>query len=900
MSVRNLEHLFRPASVAVIGASNRPHSVGHTVMHNLLQGGFAGPVVPVNPKHEAVAGVLTYPDVASLPLTPDLAVICTPAAMVPGLVAELGARGTKAVVVLTAGLARVKDETGRTLQDAMLEAARPNLLRILGPNCLGLLVPGMGLNASFAHTDAKEGKVSVIHQSGALCTALLDWARSRDIGFSHFISLGDGADVDFGDVLDYLGGDPTTHAIMLYIESVRHARKFMSAARAAARNKPVLVIKAGRFAEGARAAASHTGALAGADDVFDAAIRRAGMLRVFETDEMFDAVETLARARPLRGDRLAILTNGGGPGVMATDALIGDGGRLAELSAETMASLDDVLPAFWSHGNPVDIIGDARAERYASALNILLAAPEVDAVLVMHAPTAVASSEEAARAVVAASEDTPGKSNMLTCWLGRDAVEAARRTFNEAGIPTYETPGKAVRAFLHMVHYRHNQEILMETPPSVPTEFAPLITTAQGIIESALADGRSLLSEAESKELLAAYGVPVVETRIASSPEEAMRLADELGYPVALKILSPDISHKSDVGGVGLDLETSEAVQTAARAMTARVSRLAPEARITGFTVQRMARRPSAHELIVGAALDPIFGPVLLFGQGGTAVEVIGDRAMALPPLNMNLARELISRTRVSRLLAGYRDRPAADLDAICLTLIQISQMVVDIPEVAELDINPLLADENGVLALDARVRVERAAAPGPARLAIRPYPKELEESIALESGRRVFVRPIRPEDEPEHKELLSRLTTDDIHFRFFGLVREMPHSQMARFTQIDYDREMAFIAKPTDGVDSDETLGVVRTVTDPNNERAEFAIVVRSDLKGQGLGRALLEKMIRYCRGRQTGEVMGEVLPDNAPMLGLARRFGFKSRMLPDGDAVEVRLNLRETDGDG
>ena len=510
--------------MAVIDASNRPHSVGHTVMHNLLQGGFAGPVMPVNPKYEAVAGVRTYPDVGSLPLTPDLAVICTPAMMVPGLIAELGARGTKAVAMLTAGLTREKDDAGRTLQDAMLEAARPNLLRIVGPNCIGLLVPGIGLNASFAHTDAAQGKVSVVHQSGALCTALLDWARSRDIGFSHFVSLGDGADVDFGDVLDYLGGDPTTRAIMLYIESVRNARKFMSAARAAARDKPVLVIKAGRFAEGARAAAPHTGALAGADDLFDAAIRRAGMLRAFATDEMFDAVEMLARARPLRGDRLAILTNRGGPGVMATDAPIGGGGRLAELSGETMTRLDEVLPPFWSPGNPVDIIGDAGAERYASSLSILLAAPEVDAVLVMHAPTAVASSEAAARAVVAIAEEAAGKSNLLTSWLGRNAVEAARQRFDEAGIPTCETPGKAVRAFLHMVHYRRNQEILMETPPSAPTEFAPVIATARRIVDGALADGRSLLSEAESKALLAAYGEPVVETRIASSPEEAVRL----------------------------------------------------------------------------------------------------------------------------------------------------------------------------------------------------------------------------------------------------------------------------------------------------------------------------------------------------------------------------------------
>lgn len=892
MSVLNLDSLFRPSSIAVIGASNRPQSVGAVVMRNLLAGGFAGPVMPVNPSHDAVAGVWAYPNVAGLPVPPGLAILCTPAPTVPGLIAELGQRGTRAAIVLSAGLSREPQARGPS-QREMLEAARPHALRILGPNTLGLLAPGVGLNASFAHTGALPGRLAFIAQSGGLATAVLDWARSNGIGFSHFVSLGDMADIDFGDVLDYLGSDPETSAILLYIESIRDARKFMSAARAAARNKPVLAIKSGRVPEGARAAASHTGALAGADDVYHAAIRRAGMLRVFEVDELFDAVETLGRSRPVKGDRLAILTNGGGPGVIATDALVSGGGRLAEISEETLRRLDAAMPPYWSRGNPVDIAGDAPGERYAEALKALLDDPGVDAVLAMHVPTAIASSEEAAREVVRVAKGA--SRNVLTSWLGREAVAKARRLFADAGVPTYDTPDKAVRAFLHMVKYRRNQEMLMETPPSAPAEFTPVTSTARLVIQNALAEGRRVLTEPEAKAVLAAYGVPIVETHITSAAaEDAVGVAQRLGFPVALKVLSPDITHKSDVGGVALDLETPEAVAQAAAAMKARLAKLRPDARLTGFTVQRMARRPGAHELIAGASTDPVFGPVILFGQGGKAVEVIGDRAVGLPPLNMSLARDLISRTRVFQLLRGYRDQPAADLDAVCLTLLQISQLVIDIAEVVELDINPLFADDEGVLALDARIAVAPATASGAARLAIRPYPKQLEEWATLQSGRRVFMRPIRPEDEPAHYAFVSRLTPEDIRFRFFGLVREFPHSQMARFTQIDYNREMAFIAQAPDERGKPETLGVVRTVTDPDNRNAEFAIVVRSDLKGQGLGHALLEKMIRYCRDRGTREVVGQALSDNVAMLRLAETFGFKSRELPGENAVEVKLRLR------
>ena len=892
MSIRNLNYLFQPHSVAVIGASQRAHSVGATVLHNMIEGGFAGALFPVNPKYNTLAGHKVYARIGDLPAVPELAVICTPPATIPGLIGELGACGTKAAIVLTAGLGAIRDGQGNSLKQAMLAAAKPHLLRLLGPNCVGLLVPGMKLNASFAHTNALPGKIAFVSQSGALVTGVLDWATSRGIGFSKFISLGDSADVDFGDVLDYLASDADTHAILLYIEDIQHARKFMSAARAAARSKPVLVIKAGRAPEGAKAAASHTGALAGADDVYDAAIRRAGMLRVFSTEDLFDAVETLARARPLAGDRLTIMTNGGGPGVMATDALICSKGQLASLSDETRAKLDAILPATWSHGNPVDIIGDAPAERYLRTMEVLLQDSQSDAILFIHAPTAIVSSVDIANTIVPLIQKT--SRNVLACWLGGDAVAQARHIFAEAGIPAYDTPEEAVRGFMQIVQYRRNQNLLMEVPPSLPTDFIPDRAKAQAVIRDALASGRRMLSEPEAKTMLAAYGIPVVETRIAHTVEEAVQAAQQIGFPVAVKILSPDITHKTDVGGVVLDLETPDAVRAAATAMHKRLQELQPDARLQGFSVQAMARRPQAHELIVGVTTDPVFGPVILFGQGGIAVEVTADHAIGLPPLNMVLARELISRTRVAKLLAGYRDRPPADIDAICRTLIQVSHLVTDIAEIAELDINPLLADSHGVIALDARVRVTLPATviAGLDRLAIRPYPEELEERITWQ-GKPLLLRPIKPEDGAEHIAFFNALDPEDVRYRMFIRMRELLPSQLARFTQIDYDREMAFIATRTREDGKFETLGVARAVADADNITAEFAIIVRSDLKRQGLGRILMNKLIDYCRSRGTQQMEGEALSYNRPVLKLVSRLGFDIGSSPEAGTLFMRLDL-------
>ena len=910
MSIRNLEYLMRPASVAVIGASDRPGSVGATVWANLAAGGFSGPLWPVNRRRATVGGQRAYAHVDQLPAVPALAVICTPAATVPGLIAELGAAGCRAAVVLSSGLDAIGDE-GRSLRAAMLDAARPHLLRILGPNCVGLLVPGIGLNASFAPAAALPGRLAFVAQSGALVTAVLDWAAERRIGFSCFVSLGDGSDVDFGDLLDYLAADAGTDAILLYAESVRQARKFMSAARSAARAKPTLVVKAGRSLDAARAAFSHTGALAGADLVYDAALRRAGMLRVGTTAALFDAVATLGHpryARQLRGPRLAILTNGGGPGVMAVDALADGGGVLAALSADTIVRLDACLPATWSRANPVDIIGDAPAARYAAALDVLLAAPEIDAVLLIHAPTAIVGSDAIAATLLAPI----GRSErpVYCCWMGGASVAAARARFDGAGLAWFDTPEAAVGAHLQLSDYRRNQQLLMQVP-AAPAGADPQRQAAAALVEALLAAGdpaatASAVGAADTMALLALYGIAGVATRVAPDAAGAVAAARAIGYPVALKLISPEVSHKSEVGGVVLDLDSDAAVAAAAAAMAARLSQLRPQARLTGFSVQSMVRRGDAIELIAGIASDPVFGPVVLFGQGGVAVEAMADQSIGLPPLNRVLAADLISRTRVARLLAGFRQRPAADHDAIADVLIRLGQLAADLPAVLELDINPLLADAGGVLALDARMRLRRGGggaggAPGAVgvsgldRLAILPYPRQLERRVDSTLGP-LCIRPIRPEDGPAHVAFFGALTPQDIHMRMFGAVAALTPAQLARFTQIDYAREMALIAtrRRVDGAGAggDETLGVVRVAVDPDNIAGEFAIVVRSDLKGHGLGGLLFDCLLDYCRGRGLREVFGTTLPDNLAMQALARSRGFT--VAPDGEGeVGMRLVL-------
>ncbi len=898
MSIRHLDSLFDPRSVAVIGASERPGSVGTTVWRNLREAGFPGPRWAVNPKYSQLSGEPVFADIASLPEVPEMAVICTPPTTVVALIEALGARGTRAAIVLTAGL-------DPTQKQAMLDAARVHLLRILGPNSLGLLSPHAKLNASFAHVGAPTGGLAFVSQSGALVTAMLDWAHGRGIGFSHFISLGEHADVDFGDMLDWLASDGCTRSILLYIEAIEAPRKFMSAARAAARNKPVLVVKAGRSPQGQAAAASHTGALAGSDLVYDAAIRRAGMLRVDTLQDLFVAAETLAHfvaAQTLPHpsvpaaidtlERLTIVTNGGGAGVMAADAAALAGVTLAPLTAATRGQLDTVLPPNWSRGNPVDIIGDAPVERYVQTLRTLLADRDSGTLLFMHAPTAIVPSADIAAALVPVVQAVPGR--VLGCWLGGPALQAARESFHAAGIPSYDTPEQAVHAFSLLMTYRANQVQLMQAPPARAAQAAIEIERVREIVDTVLAQGRELLTEPEAKAVLTACGVPVVGTRVVgASADAAVHAADEIGYPVVLKILSPQISHKSDVGGVALDIEDAAELRDAAGAMCKRVARLRPEATIAGFTVQAMVRRPQALELIVGASVDALFGPVLLFGQGGTAVEVVADRAVALPPLNAPLAQALIARTRVARLLAGWRDVPPADTAAVVGVLTAVSQLLAEEPRIAELDINPLLADAAGVIALDARVRVSAAAPGGAANFAIRPYPSELVETVEWQ-GRPLTLRPIRPEDEAEHLAFLERLDPVDIRMRIFYSRRSIERSELARLTQIDYEREMAFIASAALPDGGEETLGVARATCDPDNRNAEFGIVVRSDLKGGGLGGRLMTKLIAHLCARGTQRLVASVLRENERMLALARGLGFEfDAEQPDTQTWRIHLNL-------
>ena len=869
MSIRHLDQLFDPASVAVIGASQRPASVGGIVWRNLHAGGFKGRIFAVNPKYGEFDGVPVFARVAELPEVPDLAVICTPAAVVPGLIAELGALGTRAAIVLSAGL-------GPAEKQAMRDAARPHLLRILGPNCIGMLSPHTRLNASFSHIDALPGELAFVTQSGALMTAMLDWARSRHIGFSHLVSLGEHVDVDFGDLLDYLSTDVRTRAILLYIESVEAVRKFMSAARGAARNKLVIVVKSGRSTQGQRAAASHTGALAGSDLVYDAAIARAGMLRVDTLQQLFLAAETLARFRDNPGEQLAILTNGGGAGVMAADHAARLGVELCELDPATVARLDAQMPANWSRSNPVDIIGDAPAERYVQALAALNADPGAGAVLFMHAPTAIVPSADIARALVPLASQSPPR--VLGCWMGGESVEEARQIFQTAGIAGYATPEEAVRAFSMLTTYRRNQAQLIEAAPARLPGVADVDTeVVSRLVRQVLESGRDMLTEPEAKMVLAACGIPVVATQsVGADPTEAARAASSIGFPVVLKILSKDISHKSDVGGVVLDLSGADDVERSAAAMLERVRRLQPAARIEGFAVQAMIRRAHAQELIVGASIDSVFGPVILFGQGGTAVEVLADRAIALPPLNLPLARALVARTRVAKLLSGFRDTPAADEAAVYSVLIAVSQLLADVPQIAELDINPLIVNHEGVIALDARIRLSAAEPAGALNFAIRPYPAHLVESLPWK-GRTLTLRPIRPEDEEQHLEFLAHLDPEDVRQRVFYSRRSIERSELARLTQIDYAREMAFIAVAPGPDGREQTLGVVRATADPDNCEAEFGIIVRSELKGEGLGELLLAKLIETLRDQGTRMLVADVLPENIRMLELARALGFR-----------------------
>ncbi|HVX62744.1 MAG TPA: bifunctional acetate--CoA ligase family protein/GNAT family N-acetyltransferase [Pirellulales bacterium] len=894
MAIRNLEKIFRPHRVAIVGASDQQGKVGFTLLRNMITAGFAGVVYPVNAKRDSVQGIQAYASVADLPHPVDLAVICTPAATAPQVIRQCGEAGTRGAVIISAGFREVGEE-GRALERQVREeAARFDGFRIIGPNCLGVIVPATGLNASFAAATPQPGHVAFLSQSGALCTSVLDWALEEEIGFSHFVSIGNMLDVGVGDLIDYFGADPSTESIVLYVESITEARQFMSAARAFARRKPIVVYKAGRFAQSAKAAASHTGAMAGVDAVYDAAFQRAGAVRVTEVDDLFDCAELLGRKRIPKGPRLAIVTNAGGPGVMATDALLDRHGMLAALPDALIARLDSVLPAYWSHGNPVDILGDAPPERFGQALECLLAEPTIDAVMTILTPQAMTDPTAAAKAVAEAAARS--QKPVLAVWMGGKMVHEGVQILNRFGVPTYQTPEHAVRSFMYLVSYARNLETLYETPRDVPLTFKVDRSAARSQFDKLAAKEQPILSEEDSKNLLEAYGIPVTRPIPAATPAEAVAVARDIGYPVVLKIASPDITHKTDVGGVALNLAGDAEVEAAFSRMVKSAKQKRPEARIEGVTVQPMVVAADGVELIVGAKQDPVFGAVLLAGMGGVAAELFQDRALGLPPLNERLARGMLESLRSWPLMNGYRGRPAVQVDRLVEILMRLSYLAADFPEIVEFDINPLLATPERVLALDARIVVDRERIGRPVRpfshLAIRPYPEEYVRQTALPDGTRVLMRPIKPEDEPLWHELLACCSPETISSRFRYMLKQTTHEMATRFCFLDYDRELAIVAE-LEHEGKKRLAGVVRLAADPDHLEAEYAVLVADPWQNRGLGSLLTDYCLEIARDWKIRKVFAETSPANTRMLSIFKRRGFALDYSGAPDAVAARLNL-------
>ncbi len=901
MSTYHLDRLFEPRAIALVGASARSGSLGAAVLANLRRAQPQAQLHLVNPHETSIDDLSCHMRLSDLPGPLDLVVIATPPATIPALIEEACALGVSVAVIITAGLGHGAGSIAETIH----QTARRSGLRLVGANCIGVVSPRVGLDASFLSRPVKAGKLALVSQSGAIVAALAEWAFDNHVGFSGIVSLGDQIDVDFGDCLDYFALDNSTQAILLYIEAVSDARKFMSAARAAARTKPVIVIKGGRHKAGAKAALSHTGALAGSDAVYNAAFHRAGLLRVIDLEELFAAAETLAHRQPIHGERIAILTNGGGIGVLAVDRLIDLGGNLATLTEATLARLDALLPKTWSRANPVDIIGDADAARYESSLQCLLGSDELDAILVMNCPTALASSTDTAQAVAramttarqAAKNSLRPAKPVVAVWLGEEAKWAP--VFEQAGIAHFHNDVDAVRGLMHLVNYKRSQEALLATPPSIPADFVPDTAGAQAVIAAALARGTTWLDPVEATKVLEAYAIPVAGSYKAQDLQAVLDVAATLFKQhdvLVMKILSPQISHKSDVGGVRLGLRTQQAVGAAFAEMLQTVARHRPDASLEGVILQPMIERPGALELIAGLADDPTFGPVILFGHGGTAVEAVNDKALALPPLDMRLAHDLMADTRIARLMAGYRDVPPVQSDAVALLLVKLSQLSADLPEIRELDLNPVLADAEGVIAVDARV-VIAPLAEGPsrdfanARFAIRPYPRQWERDIILPNGQALHLRPLRTDDVPLYEEFFRRVTRDDLRRRFFAAMSSVSPAMIARLTQIDYGRTMAFLALDAKG---GALLGVVRLQTDANGEHGEFAILVRSDAKGEGLGWALMQHCIAFARAEGLATIDGQVLTTNRAMLKMCAEIGFvieADPVAPEVSNVTLRL---------
>jgi len=860
--MNKLQKLFKPNSVAVIGASQKALRAGQIVMRNLLQSGFGGAIMPVTPKYKSVSGVIAYPNIASLPYTPDIAILCTNVARNKKLLKELDERGTEFAIVIS--------DDAENIDVADLN------IRVIGPNSLGVILPWHNFNCSFSPVAALPGKIAFISQSAAVCTTVLDWANDKNIGFSSFISIGQGQDVDFAELLDYLSMDAKTEAILLYVDTIKDARRFMSAARAASRNRRILVLKAGKSIQARTLGDQDVDSL---DVIYDSAIRRTGMLRVGNTHELFAAVETLTHSVPLRGERLAIITNGGGPAVMAVDTLLERGGKLASLDEVSADHLSKVLPTNWRGVNPIDLAGDATKKRYVDTINTLMNNDCTDAILIMHSPSAVSDSLETAHAVIEAIQAHPRHKhfNILTNWSGEQTSREARLAFTQAGIPTYRTPESAVVAYMHLVEYRRNQKQLMETPTTAEPLHSGSVNSAREWAREQLLDKNTVtLDTHQSSPLFEQFGFHILPTWIASEVTEAVHMAENIGYPVAVKLRSPDIPHKSDVHGVALNLRNSQEVSSAAQAILDTAKLSYPAANLQGLLVQGMAKLGSAEELRISIAVDKVFGPVILLGQGGSDWNITQDAVAALPPLNMNLARYLIVIALKSGKVRLQKHKDALDITELSKFLVRISQMAVELPEIERLDIHPVLVSGSDLTIIDADVTLKQYKGDAQERLAIRPFPAEFVETVTLRDGQPILLRPILPEDEPIHAEFINSVSKEDLYNRFFSDVGEFNHEALANLTQIDYDREMAFVAVAFDE-NGPSIIGVARALITPDNSDAEFAILVRSDLKGKGLGKVLMQKIITYCQAKGTKQMSGMTMPTNRGMLSLAQSLGFE-----------------------
>lgn len=895
MAIKKLDSIFKPKRIALIGVSNNPDSVGGITLRNLVGGGFNGVVYPVNPKREAVFGIPCYPDVKSLPKTPDLAVIMTAAKWVPQLVRECGEAGVHGLIIMSAGFKEAGEE-GKALE-AQVKAEKSKFpdMRVIGPNCLGILVPGLNMNVSFADGMPKKGHVAFISQSGALCTSVLDWAYDTNIGFSYFVSIGNSMDVNFGDLIDYFGQDPNTKSIVLYVESLSNARTFMSAARAFSREKPIIVYKSGRFPESAAAAASHTGALASEDSIYDAVFRRAGLARVNDFGNIFDFTDLVGRRRIPKGNRLAIVTNAGGPGVMATDSLISWGGKLVELSEETMQKLNDYLPPFWSHGNPIDVLGDATPERFAKSTEIVLEDENVDAVLVLLTPQAMTAPTETAEAIAELAAKT--SKSIMAAWLGGASMRKGVQVFNQAGIPSYQAPEQAIRAFMTLSHYSKNLEMLYETPREVPVSFEYDRNELREKYLKNIFPKARILNEDDSKMLVNDYGIDTTHPTPAETEDKAVEIAKKKGFPVVLKIYSPDITHKSDVGGVALNIKDEEMVRATFRNMVKTAAEKRPDAKIEGVTVQRMVDTKGAVELIVGTKKDPEFGTIMLVGMGGTSAELFKDKRLEFPPLNEQMARQMLESLKIYPLLEGYRGDTPKNINKLIEVLIRMSYLAADYPEIKELDINPLIVTPKDVIALDARIVVDEEVLKNPVKdyshLILRPYPESLISNTKLRDDSPVTLRPIKPEDEPMWLKLLASCSKESIYHRFRYDFYFDSHEVASQFCFIDYDREIAIVAE----IDNDgekELIGVGRLIADPDVEVMEYAILITDKWQKKELGYILTKYCLDIAKSRDIKKLMAETTRDNKPMISVFRKLNFKIRFNEDG-TVTVSKDLTE-----